>query len=50
MFKLDLPHAMNDEENDLSPAMRRLLGDLYADFSRLEERIRQVTKETSHAD
>jgi transposase len=36
LFKLHLPHALNDEENDLSPAMRRLLGDLYADLSRLE--------------
>lgn len=45
LFKLDLPHALNDEGNDISPAMRRLLGDLYADLSRLEERIRQVTKE-----
>jgi transposase len=45
LFKRDLPHALNDEENDISPAMRRLLGDLYADLSRLEERIRQVTME-----
>ncbi|MER9094746.1 hypothetical protein NKI34_27415 [Mesorhizobium sp. M0700] len=45
MFKLDLPHALNDEENDISAAMRRLLGDLYADLSRVEERIRQVTNE-----
>ena len=45
LFKLDLPQALNDPENDLSPAMRRLLGDLHADLLRLEERIRQVTKE-----
>ena len=31
LFKRDLPHALNDEEKDISPAMRRLLGDLYAD-------------------
>ncbi|OKP63487.1 IS110 family transposase [Ensifer adhaerens] len=45
LFKLDLPQALNDENNDISAAMRRLLGDLYADLQRLEERIRQVTKE-----
>lgn len=37
--------ALNDPENGLSPAMRRLLGDLHADLLHLEERIRQVTKE-----
>ncbi len=45
LFKLDLPQALNDPANDLSAAMRRLLGDLNADFLRLEERIRQVTNE-----
>ncbi|WP_038937518.1 IS110 family transposase, partial [Bradyrhizobium japonicum] len=45
MFKLELPRALNDEGNDLSPMMRRLLGDLFADLRRLEERIREVTKE-----
>ncbi|APG86901.1 transposase (plasmid) [Sinorhizobium americanum CCGM7] len=42
LFKVDLPTALNDPE---SPAMRRLLGDLHVDLLRLEERIRQVTKE-----
>ncbi|WP_245454019.1 transposase, partial [Bradyrhizobium sp. AC87j1] len=36
---------MNDEGNDLSPVMRRLVGDLLADLRRLEERIREVTQE-----
>jgi len=45
LFKLDLPRALIDEENDLSPIMRRLLEELYADLMRLEERIKQVTKE-----
>ncbi|MBH5373490.1 IS110 family transposase, partial [Bradyrhizobium glycinis] len=45
MFKLELPRALNDEGNDLLPVMRRLLGDLFADLRRLEERIREVTKE-----
>ncbi|GLR92543.1 transposase [Bradyrhizobium liaoningense] len=45
IFKLELPRALNDEGNDLSPVMRRLVGDLFADLRRLEERIREVTKE-----
>lgn len=54
IFKLELPHALKDEGNDLSPMMRRLVGDHYNDLCRLEERIRQVTREieaerTSHA-
>lgn len=45
IFKLELPHALKDEGNDLSPMMRRLVGDHYNDLCRLEERIRQVTRE-----
>jgi transposase len=45
LFKLDLPQVLQDKENHISPTMRRLLGDLYADLCRLDERIRQVTKE-----
>ncbi|WP_349510149.1 IS110 family transposase, partial [Bradyrhizobium sp. NAS96.2] len=45
IFKLELPRALNDEEDDLSPVMRRVVGDLFADLRRLEERIREVTKE-----
>ncbi|MES0133063.1 hypothetical protein [Mesorhizobium sp. M0029] len=33
LFKLDLPHALNDEENDLPPTMRPLLSDLNTDLS-----------------
>ncbi|MBB4399215.1 transposase [Bradyrhizobium sp. ERR14] len=45
IFKLELPRALNDEGNDLSPVMRRLVGDLFADLRRLEERTREVTQE-----
>ena len=45
LFKLDLPLVLDDVSNDLSPAMRRLLGDLFADLRRLEQRIDQVTRE-----
>ncbi|MGY3146173.1 transposase [Bradyrhizobium sp. USDA 3397] len=44
-FKLELPLALKDEGNGISPVMRRLVGDLCADLCRLEERIRQVTRE-----
>jgi len=44
-FKADLPRVLADDENDLTPAMRRLLSDLFADLRRLEERITEVTRE-----
>lgn len=44
-FKADLPRVLADEENDLTPAMRRLLADMFADLRRLEERIAEVTRE-----
>jgi len=45
VFKLDLPRVLGDESNDLSPAIRRLLADLFEDLHRLEGRIAQVTRE-----
>ncbi|MBN9008227.1 MAG: IS110 family transposase, partial [Rhizobiales bacterium] len=44
-FKADLPQVLADEQNDLSPAMRRLLAVLFDDVKCLETRIREVTKE-----
>ncbi|WP_026605518.1 IS110 family transposase [Methylocapsa acidiphila] len=49
VFKLDLPRVLADEQNDLTPTMRRLLGDLFDDLRRLEERIAAVTKENEAA-
>jgi len=45
LFKLDLPQAVDDQSNDLSPAMRKLLADLFADLRQLEQRIGDVTRE-----
>lgn len=45
VFKLDLPRILIDQGNDLSPAIRRLLADLFDDLHRLEERIAEVTRE-----
>lgn len=45
VFKLDLPRVIGDPENDLTPTMRRLLGELFEDLKRLEIRIKDVTRE-----
>jgi transposase len=45
LFKLDLPEALKDPTNDLSPAMRKLLSELFADLRQLETRIADVTRE-----
>lgn len=37
--RLDLPQALEDLSNDRSPAMRKLLGNLFADLRQLEQRI-----------
>ncbi|AJD43602.1 hypothetical protein RGR602_PB00062 (plasmid) [Rhizobium gallicum bv. gallicum R602sp] len=37
LFKLDLPQAIEDPTNDLSPAMRKLLANLFADLRQLEQ-------------
>lgn len=39
LFNLDLPLVLDDLSNDLSPAMRKLLVDLFADLRQLEQRI-----------
>jgi transposase len=45
LFKLDLPQVLEDSANDLSPAMRNLLGNLFLDLHQLEQRINDLTKE-----
>jgi transposase len=44
-FKLDLRQVLTDESNDLTPAMRRLVGDLWDHLQSLEGRIAEVTRE-----
>ena len=44
-FNLDLAVAMADEGNDLTPAIRRLLGELRDDLLQLETRIAAVSRE-----
>jgi transposase len=45
VFKLDLPRVLADEANDLTPTMRRLLTELFADLKRLVTRIAELTHE-----
>lgn len=45
VFRRDLPGALADEENDLTPAMRRMLAELYEDIERLDTRIAAATRE-----
>jgi transposase len=44
-FKADLPRILANEENDLTPMMRRLLGALFEDLKQLEGRIAEVSRE-----
>jgi transposase len=45
VFKVDLPRVLGDDTNELTPMMRRLLGDLWDDLKALEARIASVTKQ-----
>lgn len=45
VFRLDLPRVLADETNDLTPAMRRMLAELFEDVARLDQRIAGVTRE-----
>jgi transposase len=45
VFKLELPHALDDETNDLMPRIRRLMRELLEDLRILEGRIAEVTQE-----
>jgi len=45
VFRIDLPKALADESNDLTPAMRRLVHELWDQFQQLEARIRTATRE-----
>jgi transposase len=44
-FKADLPKVLASEENDLTPAMRKLLAGLFEDIRQLEARIAEISRE-----
>jgi transposase len=45
LFRRDLPGVLADDSNDLTPAMRRRLGELFEDLGRLDRRIAAATWE-----
>jgi transposase len=45
VFKHDFPHILSDDTNELTPAMRQLLTDLWSDFSQLELRITSLSRQ-----
>lgn len=45
VFRLDLPRVLADETNDLTPAMRRMLAEVFEDVARVDQRIASVTRE-----
>jgi transposase len=45
MFRLELPKVVADDSNDLTPAMRRLLTDLWQDLKGVDGRIAALTHE-----
>jgi len=44
-FKQSLPQIVDNPANDLTPMMRRLLGDLFVDLQSLEQRLLEVSRE-----
>ena len=48
-FKKEFPEIVASESNDLTPTMRRLLGDLWSDILGLEARILRLTAEIEAA-
>ena len=44
-FKADLPRVLADEDNDLTPAMRRLIGAAFEDLRHLEGRLEEANRE-----
>ena len=44
-FRADFPRVLANEENDLTPMMRRTLARLFDDLAELEKRIAEITRE-----
>ena len=47
VFKLDLPRVLADEGNDLTPAMRSVLHQLWNQLKQIEEHIGSLTREVA---
>ena len=44
-FKMEMPRLLADEENELTPTMRRILSDVFAELADLERRIAAMNRE-----
>lgn len=44
-FKMEMPRVLADEENELTPTMRRILSDVFAELADLERRIAAMNRE-----
>lgn len=45
VFRSDLPRVLADDTNDLTPAMRVMLSELFEDVERVDQRIASVTRQ-----
>ena len=45
VFRSDLPRVLSDDTNDLTPAMRVMLSELFEDVERVHHRIASVTRQ-----
>ena len=45
LFRQELPGVLGDESNELSPAMRALLGELWNEFKALDDRVAAVSQQ-----
>jgi transposase len=44
-FKADMPRVLSNEANELTPAMRRILTEVFAELAQLEQRIASMNRE-----
>ena len=45
VFRSDLPRVLADDTNDLTPAMRVMLSEIFEDVGRVDQRIASVTRQ-----
>ena len=43
-FKMDIPRLLEDADNDLSPAMRRIIAGLWEELQSIEARLKEATE------
>jgi transposase len=45
LFKIDMPRVLADDANELTPALRRLLTDLWSELKDIEARLASITRQ-----